>query len=174
MEKGDKVKVLPNKKYGVVDRIEEGFIFLVDDHRPYMRGQLAYVEEEPTPNKMNKHERIDIVKALTELDFICIDVDKKDTYIYKILNQMSEFLDKVEATEKAYEEEKKQHQLALYDKNMMIKAYNEEKVKREVLEKEVNRYWELTHRGKWDNELTDKEKRELAVIKGNLSKVGKE
>ena len=55
---------------------------------------------------MNKHDVIDISKALYELDFICIDVDKKDTYIYKILNEMSVFLDKVSATEKELEEVK--------------------------------------------------------------------
>jgi len=50
MKKGDKVKVLPNKKYGVVDRVENGVIYLKGSNRPYMRGQLAYADEEPTPN----------------------------------------------------------------------------------------------------------------------------
>ena len=43
---------------------------------------------------------IDIVKALNELDFICIDVDKKDTYIFKMLNDLVPFLEKISQLEK--------------------------------------------------------------------------
>lgn len=43
---------------------------------------------------------IDIVKALLELDFICIDVDKKDTYIFKMLNDLVPFLEKISQLEK--------------------------------------------------------------------------
>ena len=42
---------------------------------------------------------IDIVKALNELDFICIDVDKNDTYIYKMLNDIILLLEKVKKVE---------------------------------------------------------------------------
>lgn len=44
----------------------------------------------------------------------------------------------------------------------------------EELVRDVKRYFELTYRGKWDNDLNDKEKWELAVLKGKLMKVGKE
>ena len=45
------------------------------------------------------NDTIDIVKALLELDFICIDVDKKDTYIYKMLNDLILFIEKVSKVE---------------------------------------------------------------------------
>jgi len=52
-----------------------------------------------TPEKTT----IDIVKALNELDFICIDVDKNDTYIYKMLNDIILLLEKVKKVEELLE-----------------------------------------------------------------------
>ncbi len=46
------------------------------------------------------NDTIDIVKALLELDFICIDVDKRDTYIFKMLNDLVPFLEKISQLEK--------------------------------------------------------------------------
>jgi hypothetical protein len=43
---------------------------------------------------------IDFVKALNELDFICIDVDKRDTYIYKLLNDLVPFIEKIAQLER--------------------------------------------------------------------------
>ena len=42
MKRGDKVIVLPNKKIGIIDKVEDGFFFLEGSNRPYMRGQLDY------------------------------------------------------------------------------------------------------------------------------------
>ena len=46
------------------------------------------------------NDTIDIVKALLELDFICIDVDKRDTYIYKMLNDLVIFIENVKQLER--------------------------------------------------------------------------
>lgn len=46
------------------------------------------------------NDTIDIVKALLELDFICIDVDKRDTYIYKMLNDLVPFIENVAQLER--------------------------------------------------------------------------
>ena len=35
--------MLPNKKVSIVDRVEDGFIFLEGSNRPYLRPQLDYV-----------------------------------------------------------------------------------------------------------------------------------
>ena len=93
----------------------------------------------------------------------------KPLWVVRLLNYITE----MEAMEKNYEEEKKQHQLAIYDKHVMITSYNEEKTKREKLEKNVSRYFELDNRYL---PLKGKgfvpECNELFVLKENLKKVG--
>jgi predicted transcriptional regulator len=103
------------------------------------------------------------------------DFEWREDWFSDIPRYVQDLITKAEATEKELEEEKKQHQLALYDKNMMIKVYNEEKNKREELEKDVQRYFDLDNsyfalKGKSFQPKCN----ELYELKQKLSKVGNE
>ena len=47
MEKGDKVVIKPHHDVYIVEKVDEGFIWV--NGRPYMRGQLDYAEEQYKP-----------------------------------------------------------------------------------------------------------------------------
>ena len=55
----DKVKVLPNKKYGVITKISfDGFIFLDhNDYRPYLPMQLEKVKDIPKIPRKDKRKK---------------------------------------------------------------------------------------------------------------------
>lgn len=70
MKIGDRVRVLPNKKIGVVTRIDGDFIYLDNVNRPYVEEQLEVTENEfgkLLPIKRNYERRCQCVGSTKEV-----------------------------------------------------------------------------------------------------------
>ncbi len=105
---------------------------------------------------MNKHDLIKnlIFKYFHKSSMLEDETkDEQEILVYQYINE-------AEATEK--------------NRDVWRDAYYSEAKELEELQRDVNRYWELTYREKWSNDLTVYETNERKELFRKLSKVGVE